>query len=53
MLPDNRPGLWSDEYFKDRNAYLREVESQRTEVMNRCTALNRMTELGMLKSYPG
>ena len=29
----------------------REVERQRTEVMVRCAALNRMTELGMPQSY--
>ena len=29
----------------------REVERQRTEVMVRCVALNRMTELGMPRSY--
>jgi hypothetical protein len=30
----------------------REVERQRTEVMVRCLALNRMTKLGMPQSYP-
>jgi hypothetical protein len=30
----------------------REVERQRTEVMMRCAALNRMTQLGMPESYP-
>jgi hypothetical protein len=83
--------LWKDEYLKDRNSNLRQVEKlgakgwkrkvnyhrrslvetaifrlktlfsdrlraraverQRTEVMVRCLALNRMTKLGMPQSY--
>jgi IS5 family transposase len=37
--------------FSDR-LRSREVERQRTEVMMRCAALNRMTQLGMPESYP-
>jgi hypothetical protein len=92
LIPPRKGSVfWADEYLKDRNANLRqveklgatawkrkvkyhrrslvecaisrlktifsdrlrarEVERQTTEVLVRCLALNRMTELGMPKSY--